>query len=265
MSWQNSRRTLLAWGIFQVFAYFVMALPSLVIVGAAVNSSSVLSFPPRGLTFRWFIKAMETPAFTDSFLFSVELAALATALSLLAGAPAAYALERYHLPGLQAVQSLLLSPLVIPAIVLGIGLLMFCNLIGIGQGLVALLLGHFVLTLPYVVRTLVSSFSLFDVVLEEAAQSLRASRMVIWRRVIIPNILPGLLSAAIFSFVTSFGNVALSIFLVSGSAATLPVQMFASVEHSSDPTLAAVASVVLFVTGIIVFCIDRLAGLQRLI
>ena len=158
-----------------------------------------------------------------------------------------------------------LSPIVIPAIVLGIGLLMFCNLIGIGQGLAALLLGHFVLTLPYVVRTLISSFSLFDVVLEEAAQSLRASRLVIWYRVILPNILPGLLSAAIFSFVTSFGNVALSIFLVSGSTATLPVQMFASVEHSSDPTLAAVASFVIFITGIIVLGIDRLAGLQRLV
>jgi putative spermidine/putrescine transport system permease protein len=88
---------------------------------------------------------------------------------------------------------------------------------------------------------------------------------VVWFRVILPNIVPGLLSAAIFAFVTSFGNVALSIFLVSGSAATLPVQMFAAVEHSSDPTLAAVASVVVFVTGVIVLSIDRLAGLQRLV
>jgi putative spermidine/putrescine transport system permease protein len=255
----------MAWGLFQVFAYFVLALPSLVIIGASFNSSSVFSFPPRGLTLNWYIKAITTPAFSESFLLSVELASLATVLSLLAGAPAAYALVRYRLPGLEVVQSLLLSPIIIPAIVLGIGLLMFCNAIGIGQGLAALLLGHFVLTLPYVVRTLISSFSLFDVVLEEAAQSLRASRTVIWFRVIIPNIMPGLVSAAIFSFVTSFGNVALSIFLVSGSAATLPVQMFASVEHSSDPTLAAVASVVIFITGIIVICIDRVAGLQRLV
>ena len=225
----------------------------------------MFSFPPRGLTLAWYVRAIHTPAFTDSFLLSVELATLATVLSLVAGTPAAYALERYRLPGLQVVQSLLLSPIVIPAIVLGIGLLMFCNLIGVGQGLLALLLGHFVLTLPYVVRTLMSSFSLFDVILEEAAQSLRASRLVVWFRVILPNILPGLLSAAIFSFVTSFGNVALSIFLVSGSAATLPVQMFASVEHSSDPTLAAVASVVIIITGAIVLGIDRLAGLQRLV
>ena len=88
---------------------------------------------------------------------------------------------------------------------------------------------------------------------------------MIWFRVILPIFLPGLLSAAIFSFVTSFGNVALSIFLVNGDAATLPVQMFLSVEHSSDPTLAAVASVVIFITGAIVLGIDRLAGLQRLV
>jgi len=263
--WQNNKRSILTWGLFQAIAYFVLALPSLVIVGASFNPGSVLTFPPQGLTLAWYVRAVETPAFTDSFLLSVELASIATVLSLLAGTPAAYALERYRLPGLQSIQTLLLSPIVIPAIVLGIGLLMFCNLIGIGQGLAALLLGHFVLTLPYVVRTLISSFSLFDVVLEEAAQSLRASRLVVWYRVILPSILPGLLSAAIFSFVTSFGNVALSIFLVSGSAATLPVQMFASVEHSSDPTLAAVASFIIFITGIIVLGIDRLAGLQRLV
>ena len=265
MPWQNSRLSLLGWGLFQVAAYFVLALPSLVIIGASLNPASTFSFPPRGLTLAWYMKAMETPAFTDSFLLSVELACLATALSLLAGTPAAYALQRYRLPGLQSLHSLLLSPIVIPAIVLGIGLLMFANLIGIGQGLAALLLGHFVLTLPYVVRTLISSFSLFDVVLEEAAQSLRASRPVVWFRVILPNIIPGLLSAAIFAFVTSFGNVALSIFLVSGGAATLPVQMFAAVEHSSDPTLAAVATFVILITGAIVLCIDRLANLQRLI
>jgi putative spermidine/putrescine transport system permease protein len=263
--WQNSRLGVLAWGLFQAFAYLVLALPSLVIIGASLNPGSVLTFPPHGLTLAWYLRAADTPAFTDSFLLSVELASAATALSLIAGTPAAYALQRYRLPGLQSVQALLLSPLVIPAIVLGIGLLMFCNLIGVGQGLIALLLGHFVLTLPYVVRTLVASFSLFDVVLEEAAQSLRASRFVTWYRVILPNIVPGLLSAAIFSFVTSFGNVALSIFLVSGSVATLPVQMFAAVEHSSDPTLAAVASFVIFITGIIVLTIDRLAGLQRLV
>jgi putative spermidine/putrescine transport system permease protein len=116
-----------------------------------------------------------------------------------------------------------------------------------------------------VVRTLISSFSLFDPELEEAAQSLRASPRTTWLRVILPILMPGLLSAGIFSFVTSFGNVALSIFLVGGSAVTLPVQMFISVEHSSDPTLAAVASVVIFVTAAIILLIDRVAGLQRLL
>ena len=149
MQWQNSRLGLVAWGLFQVIAYLVLALPSLVIIGASFNPGSTFSFPPQGLTLAWYIRAMETPAFTDSFFLSVELASIATALSLLVGTPAAYALERYRVPGLQSVQSLLLSPIVIPAIVLGIGLLMFCNLIGIGQGLAALLLGHFVLTLPY--------------------------------------------------------------------------------------------------------------------
>lgn len=265
MPWQSSKLALLAWALFQVIAYFVLALPSLVIIGASFDSSSVFSFPPHGLTLAWYARALATPAFTASFVLSVELATLATALSLLLGTPAAYALQRYRLPGLQVVQTLLLSPIVIPAIVLGIGLLMFCNLVGLGQGLAGLLLGHFVITLPYVIRTLISSFSLFDVVLEEAAQSLRATRFVVWFRVIIPSIVPGLLSAGIFAFVTSFGNVALSIFLVSSDAATLPVQMFLSVEHSSDPTLAAVASVVIFITGAVVLTVDRLAGLQRLV
>ncbi len=265
MPWQSSRLSLLAWTLFQVSAYFVLALPSIVIIGTSFNSSSILSFPPHGLTLAWYAKALATPAFTDSFMLSVALAMLATVLSLLVGTPAAYALQRYRLPGLQSLQTMLLSPIVIPAVVLGIGLLMFCNLVGLGQGLAGLLIGHFIITLPYVIRTLISSFSLLDVVLEEAAQSLRASRLVVWVRVILPNIVSGLLSAAIFAFVTSFGNVALSIFLVSSDTATLPVQLFLAVENSSDPTVAAVASVVIFITGGVILCIDRLAGLQRLV
>ena len=265
MIWRDSRVNLLVSGVFQAVAYFVLALPSLVVIGASLNPSSAFSFPPDGLTLKWYVNALRTPAFTDSFLLSIQLASVATIASLLVGTPAAYALERNRSPRLQVVQSLLLSPIVIPAVVFGIGLLMFLNSIGIGQGFVGLLLAHFMITLPYVVRTLISSFSLFDPALEEAAQSLRAPPLTIWFRVILPILMPGLLAAGIFSFVTSFGNVALSIFLVGGSAVTLPVQMFIAVEHSSDPTLAAVASIVIFVTGGIILLIDRIAGLHRLV
>jgi putative spermidine/putrescine transport system permease protein len=262
---RSSKINVVLSGVFQTIAYFILALPSMVIVGASLNSSSAFKFPPDGLTLKWYLKALQTPAFTDSFLLSIELASVATLASLIVGTPAAYVLQRGNSPRLQIIQSVLLSPIVIPAVVLGIGLLMFLNAIGIGQGFLGLLLAHFLITLPYVVRTLISSFSLFDPELEEAAQSLRASPRTTWLRVILPILMPGLLSAGIFSFVTSFGNVALSIFLVGGSAVTLPVQMFISVEHSSDPTLAAVASVVIFVTAAIILLIDRVAGLQRLL
>jgi putative spermidine/putrescine transport system permease protein len=155
--------------------------------------------------------------------------------------------------------------MVVPLIVLAIGLLQLLAWLGISDSIIGLLIGHVVITLPYAVRTLTASLALFDRSLEEAGASLRATPWQVLRWVTLPVLLPGLLSAATFCFVTSFGNVTLSVFLASAGRATLPVQIFTYVEHSYDPMLAAVSTLVIAVTLGVILIIEKVVGLERTI
>jgi putative spermidine/putrescine transport system permease protein len=110
-----------------------------------------------------------------------------------------------------------------------------------------------------------AAFVLFDPALEQAARNLRASSFQIVRRVTVPVMLPSILSSAIFAFVTSFGNLTVSIFLTGPRLATLPVQIFVYVDQSLDPSVAAVSAIVIFVTLAVVLLIERLVGLQRFV
>ena len=196
---------------------------------------------------------------------STYIAIIVAILSLVIGFAAAFAIDRYKFPGKNLIHALALSPLVVPAVVLGIGLLHLFSLMGLSQTVWAVLIGHLVLAVPYVVRTILASLGLLDRALEQAAMNLRAGPWRVLRRVTLPIILPGILSAAVFAFVTSFGNVTVSAFLTYGGMVTLPVQIFAYVEHSYDPLLAAVSSLMIVVTLTVILLIERLIGTDRLV
>ncbi len=245
--------------------YVLLALPAVIVVASSVSRTTFLTFPPQGFTLDWYRRALESPAFMDSLALSTELAVAATVLALAIGTPAAYAIDRRRFPGRAAFQAFLLSPMIVPLVVLAIGLLQLLTWLGLGQPFLRLLVGHVVITVPYVVRTMTASLSLFDRSLEEAAMSLRATPWQVVRRVTLPVLLPGLLSSAVFSFVTSFGNITLSVFLSLGNRVTLPVQIFTYVEHSYDPVLAAVSTLVIVVTLLVILVVERTAGLERLV
>jgi putative spermidine/putrescine transport system permease protein len=245
--------------------YLFLALPAIVVIAASINPVDHLAFPPSGFTLKWYAAAFDSKPFMDSLRLSTYLAAVATFLALAIGAPAAYAIDRYRFRGREALQAFVLSPMIVPAVVLGIGLLQFLVWLRLHQSFVGLFIGHIVITLPYVVRTMIASFSLFDRTLEQAAQNLRATPLTIVRRVTIPILLPGLLSSAVFAFVTSFGNINVSLFLAHGGQATLPIQIFTYVDYGSDPTLAAVSTLVIVVTVALLLIIERVAGLQKVI
>jgi putative spermidine/putrescine transport system permease protein len=247
------------------FIYLFLALPAIVVVGSSVNPVNHLAFPPSGFTLGWYAAAFASRPFMDSLRLSTELALVATFLALVIGTPAAYAIDRYRFRGREALQAFVLSPMIVPAVVLGIGLLQFLVWLRLNQSFIGLFIGHIVITLPYVVRTMIASFSLFDRTLEQAAQNLRATPLTIVRRITIPILLPGLLSSAVFAFVTSFGNITVSIFLAHGGQATLPIQIFTYVDYGSDPTLSAVSTLVIIVTVAMLLVIERVAGLQKVI
>ncbi|QPF90758.1 ABC transporter permease [Bradyrhizobium commune] len=251
--------------LVRVLVYLTLILPAVIVVATSFTSGDAMRFPPTGFSLRWYYAFWDSSLFIDSLTLSLKVAALATVLSLLFGFAAAFAIERYEFSGRELMRGLMLSPLLIPAVVLGLGLMQLQVWIGLSQTFLGLLIGHVVVTLPYVVRTLSAGMVLFDRNLEQAAMSLRATPATILRTVTIPLLVPAIISAGVFAFVTSFGNVSLSVFLGAGGNVTLPVQVLAYVEQTVDPLVAAVSSVVIVFTLVAILIADRISGPKSII
>ncbi|WP_420969447.1 ABC transporter permease [Bradyrhizobium sp. B120] len=250
--------------LVRAVVYSVLALPAVLVIVSSFTSGTSMNFPPPSFSLQWYQRAFESKPFMSALWTSTYLAIIVAIMALGVGFAAAFAINRFSFPGKGLLQALAFSPLVVPAVVLGIGLLYLFSWMHLSQTMLPLIVGHLVLALPYVVRTILASLSLHNRVLEEAAMNLRATPVVVVRRITLPLILPGLLSAAIFAFVTSFGNVTVSVFLTYGGNATLPVQLFAYMDASYDPLIAAVSSIMIFVTLAVILTIERLIGAERL-
>lgn len=256
-----------AWGLtataFTVVGF--LQLPVIVVVLAAFSTTSYLTIPPQGLTLAWFGKVLSDPTWLSAIRMSLILASGSTLISLVLGVAAAYALFRKVLPGSEAITSFLMAPLVMPAVVVGVALLQFYSMTGLRGSLVGLLLAHVVITVPYVVRSALASLSGLDLAVEEAARVLGASGFEAFRLVTLPLIAPGLVAGALFSFITSLDNVPVTIFLISASQTTLPVLIFSSVEMGVDPSVAAVSTLLILVTGVVLLLAERRFGFHRFV
>jgi putative spermidine/putrescine transport system permease protein len=243
-------------------AYLV--LPLIVVIGVSLTETKFLAFPPQGLTLSWYAVVLENPTYLRSFLTSAVLAAAATLAAILVALPAAIAMARYSFRGKAALSAVLLSPLVLPHIVIGAALLQYGASIGLVRSFPALLVGHVVIVTPFVLRTLLPLFSPEQLSLEEASRDLGASAWSTFLLVTLPQIRAGLVSGAIFAFITSFINVELSIFNTTADLNTIPVQLFNYVQYSVDPSIAAVSSLTILAAAIAIILIDWLIGLDFL-
>jgi putative spermidine/putrescine transport system permease protein len=167
-------------------------------------------------------------------------------------------------PGGRAIATLMISPLMVPGLVLGIAFLQAAREFGLRDAYATLLLAHVVVTLPFIMRTVLASLSLFDFTMIDAARMLGLSYPKALWKVLVPNILPGFMSGALFAFVASFDNYPVSIFLVDVRTKTLPIQLLNQLEMSPDPTLAAVSTLLIALTVCTLFACDRLVGLRRM-
>lgn len=251
-------------GTLAVAGYVVMIVPILFVVATAFTSERTLRFPPQGFSLRWFEAALGYAPFTQALVSSLQLALIATVLALLVGIPATLAIHRGRLPGKGLVEALFLSPLIVPELVVGLAL--YQQLV-IGFRLdtfPVLLIGHTVLMLPYAVRVTGASLALADPALEEAARGLGASPLRAFFTVTLPLLRPGIFSAALLSFVTSFNNVPLSLLLQSRDFRTLPVTMLDYVQQSYDPMVAAMATLILAGTVVIAVIAERTVGFAKI-
>ncbi|MGJ5202099.1 ABC transporter permease [Bradyrhizobium sp. HKCCYLR20261] len=254
-----------------VVAYAIIFAPVVMIVMTSFFAQEIVSFPPSGLSLKWYANALSKPEFLRGLGTSFQVALLATAIGVPLGTAAALAIVRGEFRGRQALSSFLLAPLAVPGVVAGSGLYMFYVLAedlldrdikATTEGLVA---AHTLLAIPWTVRLVVASLQGLDRAAEEAAANLGASPLTVFRRITLPMMRSGIVAAAMFSFIQSFENLDLSMLLVGPGRITLPVAMLNYLEFRIDPTLAAVATVQITLVGLLMVITDRFVKLSRVV
>ncbi|ALP37086.1 ABC transporter permease [Paenibacillus sp. NRS-1782] len=249
-------------GFFSLLVFVFLLGPLLIISVTSFEPGTVLKFPPQGFSLRWYQNIFEVDLFMSTFKTSIVVSLLGNILALLIGMPAAYALSRFSFHGKDALNALFLSPLLIPGIVLGFTLLRYLIIVYHLPVYAGLLIGHTVIMLPFIIRVIASSLSNFDFAIEEAALSLGAGRLETFFKVVLPNIRSGIIAAILIAFLESFNNVDISVFMTGPGFSTLPIQMLTYVENYFDPTIAAISVMLMILTGILMFLIERLMGLS---
>jgi putative spermidine/putrescine transport system permease protein len=241
-----------------VLLYLFILVPIIITVTVSFNSVNQSKFPPIGFSLRWWGDAISN-RWLQPLTFSIELALLSAVLSVVLGAPLAFALVRYRFPGRNALATLALGPLALPALVTGIGLLQFMQTAGLSFlfGFPILLIGHMIICLPFSVRTIAISLRALPANLEHAALSLGATPGVVLREITLPLIKSGVFAGAVFAFVQSFTDYSISLFLSRPGTEPVTVAILSFLDYGFAPTLAAVAAFTLAVPLVLIAVVQR--------
>lgn len=225
---------------------FLMA-PLVAVIGSSITTSNFPTFPPEGATLKWYAKVLNEPAFTDAMLRSLVLGLASAAIAGLLGTLAAVGLTRLRGRTQQSLTTVILSPILLPTVVLGLALLIFYNRIGLQGTFAGLVAAHVLLTTPFVVRLAMASLSDFDISMEEAARNLGAGPVRAFVQITLPQILPGVIAGVIFAFILSFDELVVTLFLAGPEMQTLPIRIYTFLEYQSEPTISAVASIIILI------------------
>jgi putative spermidine/putrescine transport system permease protein len=246
-------------------------LPLLLVTWLAFFRQEIPSFPPEGYSTQWFGAVLNNKSFVGGFILSAQVGIAATLIGLALAVPASLAIARRRFRGRGAVSALMLMPLIVPGVVLGTSIYVFqieteiatgLPLLGSTSGLIA---AHALIVIPWAARLVSASLAGFDPAIEEAAKNLGAGPWTTFRRVTLPSIRPGIVAGALFGFVTSFGNLEMSLFLVGAGRTTLPIAILQYLEWKIDPTVAAVSVMQIVLIGAAMMLTDHYVKISRVV
>ena len=229
------------WAFTAIVLLFLIA-PILAVMPLSFNAEPYFSYPMPGLSLQWYRDFFGNERWWGSLVLSIKLAVTVTILSTMLGTMAALGLARTHLPLRPIILGTLLLPIIVPVIIVAVATFMFYGRFGLIGTFTGLVLAHTALATPFVVITVTSTLTSFNWDLQRSALSLGASPIYSFRRVILPLILPGVVTGGLFAFVTSFDEVVVALFLASAEQRTLPKQMFSGIREMISPTITAAAS-----------------------
>lgn len=258
---KNGPLSLLYHALFIAF----MVAPLLVVVAVSFTGKGYISMPTDGLSLRWFRAIADAHEIVDAIWLSLTLGLVSATLAVALAVPAALALVRHRFPGRGALMAFFLSPLMIPHVVLGVAFLRFFTTLGVTGSFFWLALTHVVVVMPYALRLVLAAATGLDRDAERAALSLGAGRFTAFRRVVLPLILPGVVGGWMLSFIQSFDELTMTVFVATPGTTTLPVAMYNQIAQTIDPLVASVSTVLIVGTLVLMVLLERIVGLDRVL
>ena len=246
-----------------VVGFTVLPLPFIVVY--AFSPTSYLMFPPTGVSLRWFVNFFANDRFRAALFNSLSISAIVTVVTLLAALPTAVMTVRCRFSGRALLLGMVTAPLLVPGVITGIACLGFLAQTGIGVGYWPIVVAMVCFTLPLALRPLVATLTGADPDLEVAARNLGARPLSAFLRVTLPNLAPGMVAAGTFIFVEAMDNFSITVFLTDLRTTTLPVEAYSYIRDWDDPTVAAMATLLVLLSAALVFMIEWLLGLDRLL
>ncbi|SLN64789.1 ABC transporter permease [Oceanibacterium hippocampi] len=250
-------------GILVTAIYVFLLSPIIIVVFTSFNPTTANTFPPSGFSLRWYGAFFESSGFTSAFQFSLWLGLIAAVAATVIGFFTAYGITRFLTKKRELGQSLAMLPVMIPHILISISLLLLLTVLPIPE-MTALIVGHTIICLPFTIAGITASLEGVDKQLELAALTLGASRFRVLVEIVIPLIAPGMLSALIFAFIISFGDVYIALFLSGPGMTTLPIEIFSYMQWESTPVIAAITTLQILMIVVLGLVIERLVGLRKI-
>ena len=245
------KRMISGWTLIKLYTllvYIWMFTPIVAVVILAFNPQQFGSFPMEGFSFKWFVKLSHNSTILDAFKNSMVLGTLTAIFSTAVGVPAAMAFIRYEFRGKELINTLLIAPIMIPEVVLGVALLLFIRWLQQPKSFAMLVVGHVVLTLPYVLLIVQARLVGIKKEYEEAALSLGASPFQTFREITFPLLAPAIFAGMLFSFTISFDDVTATLFWATAQNQTVPVKIFGMLRNSISPEINALGTVMIALT-----------------
>jgi putative spermidine/putrescine transport system permease protein len=237
---------------------FFMMLPVFIVIPMSFSSATYLQFPPPGLSLQWYQKYFFDSSWTRPTWVSFQVAIATMLVSTFLGVLASFPLVRGKFGYKGPINTFIVSPLIIPVIVISVVLYGFFSKMGMVGTKVGLTLGHSLLAIPFVVITVSAALKGFDVTLEKAAMSLGASRLQTFFKITFPLIRPGIISGALFALIISFDEIVISMFICGIHSKTLPVKMWEGIRLEINPVIAAASTMLICLSVILLSLVEYL-------
>jgi putative spermidine/putrescine transport system permease protein len=236
---------------FLVYAFILV--PTLIVIPISFGGSGEMTFPPRVWSIELYHQLFTSSNWVAPILQSVKVAIFTMIASVLIGVPASYGLVRFEFPGKRFVMLLLMSPILVPVIVMSLGLYLYLSRLQMVGTTIGLVVSHVAYVTPFMMMTVMAGVKKLDPALEFATTIMGAKRRTVFMKVVLPQLKPSIFAGALFAFLVSFDEVVIAWFLTSPTTTTLPVRMYSSIQWDISPVIAAVSALL---TGLsLVFCI----------